>query len=214
MTDSNPNLFHPDEFDAWATSYDEAVQDESIFPFTGYSQVLDTILELAGPEPGDKVLDLGCGTGNLAERFAAAGCQVWGLDFSGEMLARARRKLPEAVFAQADVRGEYPPEFQRRYHFIVSAYTFHHFPLPEKVEQIRRLADQYLLPGGAVIIGDIAFDNAAGLDRMRDSAGDQWDDEFYWLADESLAALHAAGLQAEWRRVSDCAGVFRVGGKK
>ena len=31
--------------------------------------------------PSLRVLELGIGTGNLAERFVAAGCQVWGLDF-------------------------------------------------------------------------------------------------------------------------------------
>ena len=40
---------------------------------------------------GDRVLDLGCGTGNLARALAAAGLRVAGCDISGQMLARAAR---------------------------------------------------------------------------------------------------------------------------
>jgi len=54
--------------------------------------------------PGDYVLDACCGTGDLAvaaNRAGAAG--VVGLDFSGRMLERARRKAPELEFVQGDV---------------------------------------------------------------------------------------------------------------
>src|SRR5437879_12916444 len=42
--------------------------------------------------PGDRVLDVCCGTGDLALAAAGAGGRVTGLDFSERMLARARRK--------------------------------------------------------------------------------------------------------------------------
>jgi demethylmenaquinone methyltransferase / 2-methoxy-6-polyprenyl-1,4-benzoquinol methylase len=54
--------------------------------------------------PGDRVLDACCGTGDLAlaARQAAAG-NVVGVDFSEQMLARARRKAPELEWIRADV---------------------------------------------------------------------------------------------------------------
>jgi demethylmenaquinone methyltransferase/2-methoxy-6-polyprenyl-1,4-benzoquinol methylase len=52
--------------------------------------------------PGDKVLDACCGTGDLALAGRAAGGEVVGVDFSEEMLARARRKAPELEWVQAD----------------------------------------------------------------------------------------------------------------
>ena len=54
--------------------------------------------------PGDRVLDACCGTGDLAvgARRAGAG-SVAGVDFSGRMLERARRKAPELEWVQADV---------------------------------------------------------------------------------------------------------------
>ena len=53
--------------------------------------------------PGDRVLDAACGTGDLAIAAARAGGRVTGLDFSGRMLERARRKAPELEWVEGDV---------------------------------------------------------------------------------------------------------------
>src|SRR5665647_1031796 len=44
------------------------------------------------PEPGMKVLDVGCGTGNFSVKLAHQGCQITGIDLSAEMLKVAREK--------------------------------------------------------------------------------------------------------------------------
>ena len=54
-------------------------------------------------KPGDRVLDACCGTGDLAIIAARAGATVVGLDFSPEMLARARRKAPELEWLEGDL---------------------------------------------------------------------------------------------------------------
>jgi demethylmenaquinone methyltransferase/2-methoxy-6-polyprenyl-1,4-benzoquinol methylase len=54
--------------------------------------------------PGDRVLDACCGTGDLAVAARKAGAaEITGLDFSPRMLARARRKLPEATWVEGDL---------------------------------------------------------------------------------------------------------------
>jgi demethylmenaquinone methyltransferase/2-methoxy-6-polyprenyl-1,4-benzoquinol methylase len=53
--------------------------------------------------PGARVLDAACGTGDLAREAAAVGARVTGLDFSREMLARARRKAPELDWVEGDL---------------------------------------------------------------------------------------------------------------
>ena len=68
------------------------------------------VVELAAVKPGDRALDLCCGTGDLALALAQRGADVVGLDFSGAMLTIAeqrRRKNPEApapnpIFIQGD----------------------------------------------------------------------------------------------------------------
>jgi demethylmenaquinone methyltransferase / 2-methoxy-6-polyprenyl-1,4-benzoquinol methylase len=53
--------------------------------------------------PGDAVLDACCGTGDLAIAAARAGGRVTGLDFSGRMLERARRKAPRLTWVEGDL---------------------------------------------------------------------------------------------------------------
>jgi len=54
-------------------------------------------------EPGDRVLDAACGTGDLAIIAAKAGATVTGLDFSEAMLERARRKAPQIDWVRGDL---------------------------------------------------------------------------------------------------------------
>jgi len=53
-------------------------------------------------QPGDRVLDSCCGTGDLAIAAAAAGGKVTGVDFSRPMLERARLKAPELEWIEGD----------------------------------------------------------------------------------------------------------------
>lgn len=54
-------------------------------------------------QPGDRVLDACCGTGDLALAAEREGGIVIGLDFSSEMLERARRKSPSVTWVQGDL---------------------------------------------------------------------------------------------------------------
>jgi demethylmenaquinone methyltransferase/2-methoxy-6-polyprenyl-1,4-benzoquinol methylase len=70
----------------------------------GLDQRWRRLAAAAAVRPGDRVLDGCCGTGDLAlaARKAGAG-EVVGLDFSEEMLVRARRKAPELAWVRGDL---------------------------------------------------------------------------------------------------------------
>ena len=67
--------------------------------------------ELLARDPGDGlVVDLGCGSGILAEALQAAGRPVHGIDRSADFLEIARRRAPQATFVQGDAfTAEIPP---------------------------------------------------------------------------------------------------------
>ena len=66
------------------------------------SKLGQDLVRLLDPQPGERILDLGCGTGDLAQRIAASGASVLGLDRSEAMIAEARRKHPRLHFQVGD----------------------------------------------------------------------------------------------------------------
>jgi SAM-dependent methyltransferase len=62
----------------------------------------DAVLQLLAPQPGELILDVGCGDGALTERIAAAGARVIGLDSSPEMVEAARARGIDAFVADAE----------------------------------------------------------------------------------------------------------------
>ena len=49
------------------------------------------VLGLLDPKPGERMIDLGCGTGHLAQQLADRGVDIVGVDASPQMIAKARR---------------------------------------------------------------------------------------------------------------------------
>ena len=62
------------------------------------------VLELLEPKSGERILDLGCGTGHLTEKIAEAGARVVGVDRSPEMIRQAKEKYPALRFEVMDAR--------------------------------------------------------------------------------------------------------------
>ncbi len=53
-------------------------------------ELAEGVLEWLAPQPGERILDLGCGDGKLTQRIAASEASVIGIDASPEMVAAAR----------------------------------------------------------------------------------------------------------------------------
>jgi trans-aconitate methyltransferase len=64
----------------------------------------ENLLKLLNPKPGESILDLGCGTGQLTEKIAQAGAEVTGIDRASSMIETARQNYPHLRFDVADAR--------------------------------------------------------------------------------------------------------------
>ena len=72
--------------------------------FINYEEEFGVYQQLLHKYNCDAVVEIGCGTGNLARSFAADGFNYSGLDSSGDMLAIARKNTPDCNFLQGSMQ--------------------------------------------------------------------------------------------------------------
>jgi ubiquinone/menaquinone biosynthesis C-methylase UbiE len=126
---------------------------------------LDAMLAAADLAGGEKVLDLGCGTGHTALAFAARGADVDALDLTAEMLAQGRRMAAERGLANVRFReGDAArlPFADATFDVVTSRLSAHHFARPEAAVCE---AARVLRPGGRLLL----VDSVAPADAAQDT---------------------------------------------
>ncbi len=116
------------------------------------------VVELAGIKPGDAVLDVACGSGNLtltARKYAGQGGKVYGIDASPEMIAVAKKKAAKAgdgVTFQVGLaeKLDFP---EANFDVVISRLAIHHLPDDLKKQAFAEIL-RVLRPGGRVLIAD------------------------------------------------------------
>lgn len=123
------------------------------------------------------------------------------------MLEIAQEKMPDAKLFIGDIsNGLVEPLLEHKYDAIIATYSLHHLTDDEKVIFLKDLLNQ-LNEGGAIYIGDVAFETHTELDNCRKEAGETWDeDEFYFVADEMKKNFP----KMKFEKFSDCAGLFTL----
>src|SRR2546423_15463085 len=104
-----------------------------------------SLVELLQPRPGERILDLGCGTGHLTAQLAAAGANVLGIDSDAAMIEQARKAYPALHFEQRDARDFH---FDEPFDAVFSNAVLHWIKEPERVIVCLRRA---LKPGGRFV---------------------------------------------------------------
>jgi SAM-dependent methyltransferase len=97
------------------------------------------------------VLELGAGTGRVALTLARAGYEVWGIDVSEAMLARARCKAGADLEARLHLQRADMRDFDlgRQFELVFAAFgTFHHLLTPDDQLACLRCVERHLAPGG------------------------------------------------------------------
>jgi trans-aconitate methyltransferase len=90
------------------------------------------VVSLLDPRAGERILDLGCGTGHLTAQIAESGAKVTGVDRSAEMVAKARLAYPNLKFEIADAANL---TFRDEFDAVFSNATLHWIHEPELVLQ-------------------------------------------------------------------------------
>jgi ubiquinone biosynthesis O-methyltransferase len=156
------------------------------------------ILELAGNVAGLRVLDVGCGDGELALRLWEQGAEVTGIDASREMIEAARiraknRKAPVAFEVAAAEQLPFAPE---QFNMVV-AVTILCF-VPDAAPVFWEMA-RVLRPGGRLVIGELGkWSSWAAARRVRAWSGSAlWRRASFRTQRELRSLAENAGLTVE-----------------
>jgi trans-aconitate methyltransferase len=104
-----------------------------------------SLIDVLSPQTGERILDLGCGTGHLAARIAASGAVVIGIDNSTDMVAQAQANYPELRFEVAD-GAEF--RFEEPFDAVFSNAALHWMRRPA---QVAACVSAALKPGGRFV---------------------------------------------------------------
>lgn len=139
------------EHDAWAEV--SATYHDSFALLT--RQLVGPLLDAVGAQQGVRLLEVACGTGQLAGAAAERGVRAVGLDFVAAMVAEARKLYPAVEFREGD--AEALPFHDNSFDAVACNVGMLHFPHPE---QAVAEAFRVLAPGG-----HFAFTAWCGPDR-------------------------------------------------
>jgi len=177
-----------EEFCGWAETYDTHWLNRHLF-----EPAHRLLMEEVEPLRPGRLLDVGCGTGELIRRLAGRGWRTVGLDLCEPMLRRAHYKLDGLAdrvrFTVGD--SEHLPFESRSFDVVTCANSFHHYPHQEAVvREFRRV----LRPGGQLLLLD------------------GWSDHFLGRVIYDVVITHVEGGVVRHRDAPDLEAMFRRAG--
>ncbi|MDD5454943.1 MAG: methyltransferase domain-containing protein [Candidatus Ratteibacteria bacterium] len=181
-------------FKNWSNEY-----DNTLGKVKRHHKLLETVVKESKVKRGDKVLDIGCGTGLLTLKFLQkAACSVTAIDNSKDMLMLFKDKIKK-LHLKDKITYKFEDAASIRFaknsfDIVASTVTLHH--LKNKYPTIKKIRE-ILKPGGRFILGDIDMDTTGKLTdtkRLLRILG--------YLKDELVLALSEGGVET-FKRMYD-----------
>jgi len=142
--------------EATRTFYDRISRAYDLLCGVGERQARRTAIDLLDPRAGERILEIGCGTGSdlleIARRVGSRG-GVWGVDLSWGMLLAAQAKLsagrPEADVAFAEGDALHLPYARGAFDAAYASFTLETFPEKDRSRALREIR-RVLRPWGRI----------------------------------------------------------------
>ena len=188
--------------DWWATYFDEQylLEYQPLFSPTDDRKQVRRLIEILGLPAGSRILDVPCGQGRHAHLLAEAGFDVDGLDYSTQLLDRARARGTGAQlrYTPGDMR-RLPERWTGHFDAVVNLFTSFGFFI-DPADDARVIAEfaRVLAPGGLLVWHGGSRDGVAGRLLVRD----------WWSTDDGTMIAHerrfdplsgALHIRSTWR---------------
>jgi len=140
----------------WWESYFDAhylLEYEPVFDLVNDRKEVGRLLEILGLPAGSRVLDCPCGQGRHAHLLAEAGLDVDGLDYSADLIARAKARGTGRTlrYTRGDMR-RLPARWTGRFDAVLNLFTsFGFFVDPADDRRVIAEFARVLRPGGALV---------------------------------------------------------------
>lgn len=144
--------------------------DSAIALLTRENVWRSALIGLVALQKGERLLDVGCGTGSLAVRLATVepGAQVHGIDPDPDVLQRARSKAAEAGAWIEFHEGFLCEEFlggRESFDVVTSSLVLHQVPLAGKRDLLSKMR-RALRPAGRLVIADYSLQRTPLMRRL------------------------------------------------
>lgn len=204
-------------FDTWAMNYDQSLSNnDELDLFKDYPRVLEEVRKEIKTTNPEKILDLGCGTGNLTGLYSEE-LHVYGIDQSLEMLLQCKNKYPKMKIKLGNFLDETYVEGVK-FDCIATTYAFHHLTQIEKEKAIDYMLDS-LNPKGKIVIGDLMFFNEANREEKRqefiaNGREELWEiveDEFYSDVEKLKGYVEKKGIGFRYEHLVNFTWIIVIG---
>jgi trans-aconitate methyltransferase len=156
------------------------------------------LVELLDPKSGERILDLGCGSGQLTAKIADAGAHVIGLDLSPDMIAQARANFPQLKFAIGDATAF---ELDEPVDAVFSNAVLHWV---KDAEAAIACVGRALKPGGRFVLEMGGKGNTRTLlAAVKEVAGERASPWFYPSVGEYSVLLERQGFEVRFATLFD-----------
>jgi trans-aconitate methyltransferase len=171
------------------------------------------LIELLAPRAGERVLDLGCGTGHLTAKIAGRGASVVGIDASAEMVRQARANYPGLEFRVGDATSF---EVEKPVDAVFSNATLHWVTdagaAAGRIARALRPGGRFVAEfGGAGNVREVSRAIAAGLVAVGAPAFETLSPWYFPGIAEYAAVLEGAGLEVTFATLFDRPTVVEAG---